>query len=111
MGIKYFWKYLMSLSVVKEKLGSVDSKQFLEVTGTKSLARGKSLTLYIKLVPSVIHQEYKSSTMSRGPHKHDLSKYSMPKSTSNGTPSMPIIKHLEICKRHAMSRSVSSDER
>ncbi|TPX38906.1 hypothetical protein SeLEV6574_g07528 [Synchytrium endobioticum] len=33
MGIKYFWKYLTSLNVVKEKLGSVDSKQFLEVTG------------------------------------------------------------------------------
>ncbi|TPX43139.1 hypothetical protein SeLEV6574_g05226 [Synchytrium endobioticum] len=33
MSIKYFWKYLTSLSVVKEKLGSVDSKQFLEVTG------------------------------------------------------------------------------
>ncbi|TPX41555.1 hypothetical protein SeLEV6574_g06030 [Synchytrium endobioticum] len=33
MGIKYFWKYLTSLNVVKEKLGSVDSKQFFGVTG------------------------------------------------------------------------------
>ncbi|TPX39293.1 hypothetical protein SeLEV6574_g07321 [Synchytrium endobioticum] len=33
MGIKYFWKYLTSLNVVKEKLGSVDSKQFFGVAG------------------------------------------------------------------------------
>ncbi|TPX47578.1 hypothetical protein SeLEV6574_g02579 [Synchytrium endobioticum] len=33
MGIKYFWKYLTSLNVVKEKLGSVDSKQLFGVTG------------------------------------------------------------------------------
>ncbi|TPX46936.1 hypothetical protein SeLEV6574_g02954 [Synchytrium endobioticum] len=33
MGIKYFWKYWRTLNVVKDKLGSVDTKQFLEVTG------------------------------------------------------------------------------
>ncbi|TPX40592.1 hypothetical protein SeLEV6574_g06539 [Synchytrium endobioticum] len=33
MGIKYFWKYLTSLNVVKEKLRSVDSKLLFGVTG------------------------------------------------------------------------------
>ncbi|TPX51458.1 hypothetical protein SeLEV6574_g00237 [Synchytrium endobioticum] len=33
MGIKYFWKYLTTLNVVKEKLGSVDSKLLFGVTG------------------------------------------------------------------------------
>ncbi|TPX48912.1 hypothetical protein SeLEV6574_g01764 [Synchytrium endobioticum] len=33
MGIKYFWKYLTSLNVVKEKLGSVDFRQLFGVTG------------------------------------------------------------------------------
>ncbi|TPX45840.1 hypothetical protein SeLEV6574_g03601, partial [Synchytrium endobioticum] len=33
MGIKYFWKYLTTLNVVKEKLESVDSKLLFGVTG------------------------------------------------------------------------------
>ncbi|TPX46561.1 hypothetical protein SeMB42_g03642 [Synchytrium endobioticum] len=33
MDIKCFWKYLTSLNVVKEKLGSVDSKLLFGVTG------------------------------------------------------------------------------
>ncbi|TPX48330.1 hypothetical protein SeLEV6574_g02087 [Synchytrium endobioticum] len=33
MGFKYFWKYLTSLNVVKEKLGSVESKLLFGVTG------------------------------------------------------------------------------
>ncbi|TPX53485.1 hypothetical protein SeMB42_g00749 [Synchytrium endobioticum] len=43
MGIKYLWKYLTSLNVVKEKLGSVDSKLLFGLTGNAAPKKLKSI--------------------------------------------------------------------